>query len=441
MVQTQPDNNPGKNWVVSFFGIWTGQAFSILGSQLVHFALIWWLTVTTGSATVLAAATIVGILPGVLIGPLAGTLVDRWNRRLVMMLADGLVAGATAVLAILFVLGAAQAWQIYLVLLVRAIGASFHGPAMSASTSLMVPKEHLARVQGANQMLNGGLSIFSAPLGALLIEVLPLQGILAIDIGTALLAIVPLFFVHVPQPAISLASLDSHGKRPTVWMDMRAGFLYVLRWPGLLALLLMATLINMMLAPAFAMLPLLVKKVFLGGAMQLAWMESANGIGVIAGGLLLGIWGGFRRRMVTSLLGLFGISIGTLLIGVSPGAWIWLGIVAMFLVGFTVPLANGPLAAIMQAVVAPEMQGRVFTLLGSLAGAMSPLGLAMAGPLADAMGVQVWFIAGGLVTGVIGLVCLTVPAILYLEDHHQAKSAGEPGGADMEVPDLANAEG
>jgi DHA3 family macrolide efflux protein-like MFS transporter len=152
----------GNQLGCAFFTI-SGQAFSIFGSQLVHFALIWWLTVKTGSGTVLAMATIVGILPQILLGPVAGALVDRGNRRVIMMLADGLVAGATAVLAVLFILDAIQTWQVYLVLFVRAVAGSFHWPAMAASTSLMVPKEHLSRVQGANQTLNGGLSIVTAP--------------------------------------------------------------------------------------------------------------------------------------------------------------------------------------------------------------------------------------------------------------------------------------
>ena len=138
--------------------------------------MVWWLTKTTGSGVVLAIASLAGLLPQVLIGPFAGTLVDRWNRRLTMIVADSLVALATLLLAALFALGEIQAWHIYSLMFVRSVAGTFHWAAMQTSTSLMVPKEHLSRIQGVNQMLNGGLNIISAPLGALLLELLPMEG-------------------------------------------------------------------------------------------------------------------------------------------------------------------------------------------------------------------------------------------------------------------------
>ena len=410
------ESDKKSKWALPFFTVWTGQAFSIFGSQLVHFALIWWLTITTGSGTVLATATIVGILPQIILGPLAGAIVARGNRRVIMMLADALVATATAVLAFLFFMDTVQTWQVYLVLFVRAVAGSFHWPAMAASTSLMVPQEHLSRIQGANQTLNGGLSIITAPLAALLLERIPLQYILGIDIGTALLAILPLFFIQIPQPPESRIEQGAGIVKPSLWADMLTGFRYVGKWPGLLLILIMATLINFVLSPAFSLMPLLVKEEFGGGAMQLAWVESAGGIGIILGGLLLSIWGGFKRRILTSLLGLVGIGIGTLLIGFSPSTSLYLVVIAMFFVGFMMPITNGPIFAVLQAVVAPDMQGRVFTLVGSLSAAMSPLGLAIAGPLSDIVGVRAWFVAAGIVSGCMGLVSFLIPAIVHVED-------------------------
>jgi len=150
--------------------------------------------------------------------------------------------------------------------------------------------------------------------------------------------------------------------------------------------------------------------------MQLAWVESAGGIGIILGGLLLGIWGGFKRRILTTLVGLFGLGIGTLMIGFTPASSLFVVVGAMFLIGFMQPIVNGPLLAVLQAVVAPEMQGRVFTLVSSMAAAMSPLGLVIAGPLSDVVGVRAWFIAGGILTGCMGVVGFLVPAILHVED-------------------------
>jgi len=178
-----------ERWAPKFFTIWTGQAFSLIGSALVQFALVWWMTKTTGSATVLATATLVALLPQILLGPFVGTLVDRWNRRLIMIIADTGIAVVTGVLILLFAAGNVSVWQVYLILLIRSFGGAFHSPAMTASTSLMVPKKHLARLSGLNQTLQGVLSIFAPPLGALLIGLLPMQSVLAIDIGTAALAV------------------------------------------------------------------------------------------------------------------------------------------------------------------------------------------------------------------------------------------------------------
>jgi MFS transporter, DHA3 family, macrolide efflux protein len=341
-------------------------------------------------------------------------MVDRWSRRAVMMLSDGTVALTTLALAGLFLVGRAEIWHIYLAMLIRAAAGSFHWPAMQASTSLMVPKEHLSRVQGINQVLMGGMNIASAPLGALLLEVLPMQSILAIDFGTALLAILPLIFIAVPQPQVSQQA--GAEAKPSVWQDLKGGLSYVKGWPGLVMIMVMATVINLVLNPGMALLPLLVTDHFSGGALQLAWMQSAWGSGVLGGGLLLSVWGGFRRRILTSMVGLLVIGTGSLLVGILPAPAFALALAAMLLMGIGNPITNGPLMAVIQSTVAPEMQGRVFTLLISVATGMTPLGLLIAGPLADVFGVQVWFILGGIITALMGIGGYFIPAITRIEE-------------------------
>ena len=416
---------PSARWAPRFFTIWGGQAVSLLGSQLVQFAIIWWLTKTTGSATILATASLVELLPHVLLGPISGTLVDRWNRRITMILADSLTTLAIVVLAVLFALGRVEIWHIFVLLLVRSVAGTFHGNAMLASTSLMVPHEHLARIQGLNQMLWGGMSILSAPLGALLLEYLPLQGILAVDVGTALFAIIPLFFFSVPQPERHDVPAEARGKT-TFWQDFRSGLQYIWSWPGLLIICLMATMVNFLLNPAFSLLPILVTRHFNGQAIQLATMESLSGIGVIAGGLVLSAWGGFKRRIMTSLVGVLGLGVGCLLIGLLSPTAFTVAVATMFFVGFVNPITNGPLMAAVQAVVSPEMQGRVFSLISSMAAGMSPLGLLIAGPVADKLGVQAWFIVGGVTTILMGVIGLVTPAVMRFEDGRNGHTQSEP---------------
>ena len=420
-----------------FFILWSGQAASLFGSQLVQFALIWWLTTTTGSATTLALASLMGLLPQVVLGPFVGVLVDRWNRRMTMLLTDGLIALATLVLALMFWAGVVQTWHVFAILFIRALGGAFHWPAMQASTSLMVPKEYLTRVQGFNQMLQGGLNIASAPLGALLLGFFPLQGILFIDLVTAVIAIGALLIIHVPQPerapSSSAATFFSEFRA-----DLRAGLQYVWSWPALLLLMLMAVIINLVINPAFALLPLLVTEHFGGEALHLGAVEAMFGFGILIGGLLLGVWGGFQRRVLTSLVGLIGMGIGTLLMGMAPANMMWLAFVAAFIIGSTNSLVNGPVQAVFQATIEPEMQGRVFTLLGSAAGAMSPIGLIIAGPVADLLGIRSWFIFGGSVTLLMGIAGFFMPVLLHIEDGRspQEEIKLETGDYPSQLPNL-----
>lgn len=412
------DNNP---WKARFFTIWGGQAISIIGSQLVQFALIWYLTIQTGSATVLATASLVGLLPNVILGPFIGTLVDRWDRRRIMLVSDTVIALATIGLAVLFALQAVEVWHIYGVIFIRALFSSFHTNAMAASTSLMVPVEHLTRIQGINQMLNGGLNVISAPLGALLLGVLPMQGILAIDVISALFAILPLLFISIPQPKRNTGVTMDH-EQETVWQGVKSGLRYVLSWPGLLIVGLMTMGINFAIIPAFSLMPLLVKAYFGGGAIHLGWVESAMGIGMFAGGAALSAWGGFRRNIITSLLGLMGMGLGTLFFAAAPETALWLAVFGSLLVGIMTPMTIGPFFAIIQTVVEPDMQARVFSLLNSAGTAMVPIGLLVAGPVADRFSIQVWFLFGGLLCILMAVSGLFIPAVIQIESRTTAVS-------------------
>ena len=402
------DNKP---WKATFFTIWSGQALSILGSQLVQFALIWYLTIQTGSATVLATASLVGMLPNVVLGPLIGTLVDRWNRRWIMLIADSIVALATLLLGALFVLNVDKIWHIFAVLFVRSLASTFHRNAMSASTSLMVPVEHLTRIQGLNQLLNGGLNVVAAPLGALLLGMLPMQGILAIDVITAIFAILPLAFIQVPQP--EWYAVDA--EKTTVWIDFKAGLRYIISWPALFIIGLMTLGINFTIIPAFSLLPLMVKDDFGGSAIHLSWVESAMGAGMIIGGAMLGLWGGFSRKILTSLVGLMGMGAGTLILALAPSSAFFLAVVGALLVGFMTPMTMGPFFAIIQSTVEPDMQARIFSLLSSVGTGIAPLGLMIAGPVADRVGIQAWFLLGGFLCIFMAVAGLFIPAVMNME--------------------------
>jgi DHA3 family macrolide efflux protein-like MFS transporter len=409
----------GPHWTRRFFPIWIGQAFSIIGSQVAAFAVVWWLTQQTGSAKVLAGLTIAQLLPQIFLAPFAGALVDRWNRRLVMMAADGLSALLAAVLAVLFLSGNIQVWHIFTITFIRSLLGAFHFAAFQASTSLMVPEDQLSRVAGMNQTLWGALNIIAPPLGALLLGVLSFPAIMGIDVVTALLAVAPMLFVRIPQPVRQTAATTV----TSVTRDVKDGFVYLWHWPGARFVLFGSALINALVWPAMSLMPLLVTKHFSGGALQLGWMNSAFSIGMVAGGLTLSAWGGFKRKSATVALGLTGGAVGMLMAGAAPAALFWLAFGGLLLFGFTNPLVNGPLVAIVQSAVPADMQGRVFTVIGSFASLASPVGMALAGPLADQWGVQFWFIIAAFCQLALALVVIRTPALANFESG-KAKATG-----------------
>ncbi len=404
------------NWVLRFIPLWIGQALSLLGSQLVQFAIIWYLTQTTNSATTLAIASMMGLLPQVLLSPFIGTWVDRGNRRLLLIAADSTVAFATLLLALLFATGSIQVWHIYVALFIRAVAGGFHQSAFGASVVLLVPKEHLARVQGFNQALYGGLNIISAPLGAYILSVMPMQAILGIDVGTAVFAISILLFVRIPQP-------ERSAKTPlTFWQDFQAGFRYILAWRGLVILLGLVMVINFFYSATEPLTPLLITNHFRGGAGQLGWWLSSFAGGTVLGGLVLGVWGGFKRKVIMAQLGLVLMGVSTAIVGMVPSDLFVLGLIANSAVGFLLPIINGSFGATLQAAIAPEMQGRVFAFILSAAMLVSPLALMIAGPFADAFGIQLWFLIAGISCVLMGLFGFFSSEVMGMENRSKEEA-------------------
>ena len=412
---SMPKNN--HDWRPRFFTIWTGQAFSLVGSSLVHFTLIWWLTEQTGSATVLTTASLMSMLPAIFMAPFAGALVDRWNRRLVMIIADGSVALLTAFLAYLFWLQVAELWHVYVILFLRSLGGLFQEPAMRASVRLMAPRYQLTRIEGMNDAVQGLVTIASPPLGALLLEFISMQGALAIDIITAVLAIGPLLFLVIPQPERA----ESSEKPLSLLGDMAAGVRFVWNWRGLLFLFVVLAGWQFFMAPSYSLLPLVITQRFGGGAIELGWINSAHGLGFIGGGFILSVWGGFKRQTMTALMALVGVGVGSLAFGLVPGDAFWLALVVIFLRTLMFPMIKGPIMAIFQSHIPADMQGRVFSLLISAVSVTAPLGLAIGGPIADAYGPHTLFIIAGVGCLVIAVVWALNPTIMHLEDQAQQR--------------------
>jgi len=399
-----------QRWVPRFFSIWVGQQLSWIGSRAGGFALVWWLTRETGSAQVLATATMGIIVPMVILGPIAGTYVDRWNRRLTILISDTAIACVSLLLAYLFWTGQMEIWHVYLVIVARSIGGTFHGPAIGASTTMLVPERHLTRVAGLNQSMTGAIQVFGPMLGALLISIMPLHGVMLIDVATATFAVLPLLFLRIPQPEVETME---EGERLVT--SLRIAFRFVWQKRGILYIAALAGFMNFVINPVFVLLPLLVTEHFQAGPLELGWLQSASGVGLIAGGLLLSLWGGFRKKVVTMYIGggLQGLALA--LLGVVPSNLFPVAVAAMGANGLLNAWYNGATAPVIQTVVPPDMQGRVFTLLTSVCQGVYPISLAILGPVVGLIGLRSWYVGGGLLVFAICMAALFVPSIANLE--------------------------
>lgn len=387
---------------------------SVFGSMLVQFTLIWWLTEKTGSAAVLATASLVGLLPELLIQPFAGAVVDRINRKTVIMVADAIIALASLLLAILFVLDHVEIWMIYVIMVLRSVGGAFHFPAEQASIALMVPEHQLARIAGFNQAAHGILNIISAPIGALVLEFINIEGALFIDTFTALIAIVIVLFTSIPRQE-KLSEIRS-GWIKTIFTDLGDGLQYLLGWKGLLFLNMIVFVFKIASVPSFSLIPLFVYKELLGDVSHYSMIEAAFGVGLIVGGFTLSLWGGFKKNVFTLILGGIGTGIGFFLIGLlSIGAVLYMIPVALIM-GFMVSLLDAPLMAIIQARVESTYHGRVITLFNTIGGLSGPIGLALAGLLSEKIGLRSWFLASGGLIMLIFIIGLTNKHITNIDE-------------------------
>jgi DHA3 family macrolide efflux protein-like MFS transporter len=363
----------------AFTIVWVGQLVSLLGTAMAQFAYTIWAWEVTGEATALALMGFFAFGPAVLLSPVAGALVDRWNRKLVMMLSD-LAAGlsSTAIL-LLFVSDSLQIWHLYMAGAFAGVFQAFQFPAYSAAVTMMLPKEQYSRASGMLSLAQSASQVFAPVLAAALLAIIDMSGVLSIDIITFVFAIGALLMVHIPQPETTEAGREGRG---SIWKESAYGFRYIIARPSLLGLQLVFFALNLFTAFGFTvMAPMILArtgndKVLLGS------VQSAFGVGGVGGGLLLSAWGGPKRRVHGVLLGMAsGSLLGTMLMGLGQGPVVWA--VAAFFSMFFVPIINGSNQAIWQAKVAPDVQGRVFATRRLIAQITVPVAMLMAGPLAD----------------------------------------------------------
>jgi len=363
----------------AFTIVWIGQLVSLLGTAMAGFALAYWAYITTGTATALALVGFFGFAPTILVSPLAGALVDRWNRKLMMMLSDLAAISSTVVVLLLYSTGNLQIWHLYITGAFASAFGAFQFPAYSAAVTTMVSKEQYGRASGMLSTAQFASGIFAPILAAaLIITPIGIGGILTIDILTFLVAISALLIVHIPQPVVTEEGLRSRG---SLWKESVYGFRYIFKRPSLLGLQLVFFSINLVAVFGNTVSTPMILARTGNDAAVLGTVQSIMGIGGVAGSIVLSIWGGPKRRVHGVLAGMgFGMS-GMILMGLGRDLYLWS--LAAFISLFFIPIINGSNQAIWQSKVAPDVQGRVFATRALIAQISAPVAMLLSGPLAD----------------------------------------------------------
>jgi MFS family permease len=356
-----------------------GQAISIMASNMVEFAVSIWVFERTGSAAVLGGMTTAFTVPFLLLTPLAGVMVDRYNRKLMMMASDIMAGVGTAILLVLYVAGGLETWHFYLVNALIGIGTAFHWPAYSAAITTMVPKEHYGRANGMISFVEAGPGIVAPMLAGILLPLVNLQGILFIDLIALALAIGALSLVNVPQPVKTIEGQEGKGG---FWKEAVFGFTYILKRPSLARFVVIVFLSNLFCGFCNAVfVPMILARTG-NNSLALGSVQMAGAASFAAGGLVLSVWGGPKRRLYGflggwSLFWLLGAVFFSL--GRTPGVWIPLSLAAGIF--STIGVTSGQ--SLLQVKVAPDAQGRVFTARRLLTWAPDMITPLLGGLLAD----------------------------------------------------------
>ena len=399
------------NWKRVFAIIWTGQFLSILTSSIVNFAIVLWLSLETGSAEVLAFATMAALLPQSVLGLFTGIFIDRWKRKRVMIMADSFIAFCTLILAVLFYFDLAKISHIYVLLALRSVGSAFHMPAMQASVPLLAPKSELMRIAGINQVIQSVCNIAGPALAGLFITMMKMTNILLLDVAGAAFACLSLCFVFIPDPSHEERNSELH-----LWREAKEAIMEVRNQYGLSWLFLLSILATFVIMPVSVLFPLMTLNHFAGNAFQVSLVEVSWGGGALLAGALLGIKK-YRWNGILLINGMY-IALGLtfLFSGLLPvSGFIWFAVLTA-LGGVCGSLYFATFTTVIQSRIDPGVMGRVFSFYMSFSMLPSMIGLLSTGFLADSIGLGNTFIISGGFLCLIGIISFFIPSLISLKE-------------------------
>jgi MFS family permease len=379
-----------------FIVIWIGQAVSLLGSAMTWFALTIWAYEITGRATAMVLISFFTFGPAIVLSPFAGALVDRWDRKLVMMVSDLAAGLATTIVLLLYINVNLELWHVYVVGLLAGVFQAFQFPAYSAAITMMVSREQYARANGMVQLAGSASGILAPFVTGVLLGLVGIAGIMAIDIITFLVAIASLLLVRIPSPPVTEEGREGHG---SLWQESIYGFRYILKRPSLLLLELLFAGGNLVDYGGFILFAPMILARTGNDELALGSVLSAGAMGGFLGGMLLSVWGGPKRRIHGVLLGWGLASLAMMLMGLGQALPIWICAGAAY--AFFEPIVNGCDQAIWQEKVAPDVQGRVFATQTLISHITMPIAMLLAGLVADHI-FEPAMMQGGALTGMFG---------------------------------------
>lgn len=388
-----------SSWKRTFFTISLGQMASLIGSAAVQFALIWWIASETGSAVMMGLSGLAAFLPATLLGPVAGVVADRYHRKYICIAADLFIGCCAALFSVLLWLLELPVWSALVLLLLRSVGNAFHQPAFQAMIPQFVPAQELVKTGGWNQMVVSGSFLLGPAIGAALYAALPLPLLLLTDLLGAVIASGLLAAVQIaplkqpPQP-----------QKRRMLRELREG-LEVFRADKALTLLVAtAALCMVFYLPLSSFYPLMTSQYFQASAWHGSVVEIAYAAGMMVSALLFGSVVQVKRHLLVSYMGLLGVGLVSAVCGTLPPAgWAWFVFAALCgALGACGNLYGIPLVAYMQTTIPPQRMGRAFSLIGLVSSLSMPVGLAIGSPIAERVGVNVWFLYAGIGVTLLG---------------------------------------
>ena len=390
----------------TFTKIFIGQTFSLLTSAIVQYAIVWYLTFTTGSAIVLSIAMIVATLPQIILGPFAGVIVDRIDRKKIMMFSDSFIAITTLILVIMFMVGSVPTAAIYIVLAVRSLGSTFHTPSFQASIPLIAPEDKIVQISGINQTITSVTNIFAPMLAGILYSAWKIEFVMLLDIIGAVFGVISIAIVKIPK-------IEKRKERVQVFKEMKEGIHEIKNSKFISVMVIYVTIISIIFMPVGTLFPLMTSNYFGLQPFHASIVETLFSVGMLIGGIALSIWGGFEKKQYTVIFSILLFGAFLTISGIVPVSMFYVFVILSCLMGFTIPLFNGTLMAMLQIKIAPEKLGRVFSIITSMMLVATPLGLLLGAPIAEKIGVNIWLLLSGL------LIILVSIGVLFFKSIHQ----------------------